>query len=476
MKLRCVFLLLCTILWGCSSASDNSVILDASGKHPVGWVVAVTGGNHPASYRANQSICIECHGSAQVASASGGISGVSCFSASRSGISCHPAGPSGHPAGWSAPASHGSAAKATPDASHGFSYCTQCHGTDYVSGTGTSCKTCHTSAPHPSAPWRGTTASGTTHTTSDPGNASECSRCHAGGVKLTTPVAALAGATCFNNTLCHGAVNGHPAGWSAPTSHGSAAKATPDASHGFSYCTQCHGTDYVSGTGTSCKSCHTSAPHPVAPWRGTTASGTTHITTDPGNASECSRCHAGGVRLTTPVAASAGATCFNNTLCHGSTASHAFPNPGSLHKSSTSGCSSCHAIGTSASIYPVATSTPPDCKSCHKLSAATNMAQMTGCSDCHGDAATGRPSGTVFPNIRGRHSSPSEHAAACTVCHSGGGSGFSAHGNSNSVVKTAANVILNGTASGMNIVRSSGSGVVTCTGTCHGEVHNGRTW
>jgi hypothetical protein len=35
---------------------------------------------------------------------------------------------------------------------------------------------------------------------------------------------------------------------------------------------------------------------------------------------------------------------------------------------------------------------------------------------------------------------------------------------------------LNGTASGMNIVRSSSTGRITCTGACHGESHNGSTW
>jgi hypothetical protein len=100
---------------------------------------------------------------------------------------------------------------------------------------------------------------------------------------------------------------------------------------------------------------------------------------------------------------------------------------------------------------------------------------MAGCSDCHGDAISGRPNGSTFPNISRRHSNPSDHAVACTTCHAGGGTGTITHGNSNGIVKTAADVILNGTASGMSIVRNAG-GSATCNGTCHGEAHSGRTW
>lgn len=469
-KVLVVLLMLAGIL-GCSSANDKNIILDATGKHPAGWAVARTGGLHPAVFRANQSACVECHGSATDPITSGGISGVSCFSASRSGIVCHPDGSSGHPVDWNAPGSHGAAAKAVL----GYSYCTACHGNNFKGGVGVSCLTCHSSAPHPAAPWRGTTASGTTHTSTNESNAPECARCHLNGQRLATPEPVPVGTTpgCFNNTLCHGV--SHPAGWNLPVSHGAAAKALPDVSHGFSYCIQCHNTNYVDGPAKSCKACHISAPHPGTPWRST--SGSTHTTTNQGNAPECSRCHAAGAKLATPGNILVGATCFNNMLCHGTKTSHSFPYPGYLHKGSTSGCSSCHVLGTGTSSYPAATANrPPDCKSCHRLSTAASMAQMAGCSDCHGDIATGMPNGTVFPNIDKRHSSPSEHKVACSICHAGGGTGTVSHGNSNNSVKTAANVILNGTASGMNIVRNPTTGKVTCNGSCHGESHSGRTW
>jgi hypothetical protein len=473
-----VYFLICASLLGCSTASDTAVsVLDASGRHPAGWV-ATGGGNHPAVYLAAPATCKECHG----ADLTGGISAVSCFSANRSGMTCHAQGPVGHPVGWSAPSAHGVHAKAVASGTDGMKFCSACHGADYR-GSGTNqkdCLRCHTTAPHPAKPWFG---GAMTHKTTDPTNAPACAVCHTNRLNLsptgaaTLPATAVIGTTgCFNNTLCHGQL-GHPADWSAPASHGSAAKAAPGTTQGLNYCTQCHGSNFVNGTGTSCKTCHTSAPHPAAPWRGTTASGTTHTTTDQGNAPVCGRCHAGGARLATPGALVPNATCFNNTLCHGAATAHAFPNPGSAHKSSTTGCSSCHALGSSASPYPPATThAAPDCKSCHKLSAATAISQMSGCSDCHGDAATGRPNGSSFPNISGRHTSPGDHAVACSTCHAGGGTGSATHGNSNNIVKNSASVILNGTAAGMSIVRNAGTGRATCTGICHGENHNGRTW
>lgn len=342
--------------------------------------------------------------------------------------------------------------------------------------------TCHTTAPHPAAPWRGTTASGTTHTTTDVANAAECARCHLNNLRLITPQTVPSGTTpgCFNNTMCHGAASGHPAGW-AVSGHQTAAKAAASSASGLDYCSSCHGTDFRGGTsGVSCLQCHTTSPH-AKPWLASSGATTyIHTSTDPSNALACSRCHTGGAKLSTPTSPAANPDCFNNTLCHGSITSHAFPNPGSLHKSSTTGCSSCHAIGSSSSPYPAATAgVPPDCKSCHKQSTATTMDQMSGCSDCHGDALTGRPNGatgTAFPNLRKRHSSPGEHAVDCSTCHAGGGTGTATHGNSNNIVKSRADVILNGTASGMAITRNSGTGAVTCNGTCHGKNHPGYSW
>ena len=47
---------------GCSSGNNDTTILNASGKHPSGWAVADTGGEHPSAYLAGPSSCYECHG------------------------------------------------------------------------------------------------------------------------------------------------------------------------------------------------------------------------------------------------------------------------------------------------------------------------------------------------------------------------------------------------------------------------------
>lgn len=473
-----IILLMFSSILGCSSANNNSITFDQSGRHTGGWVVAANGGDHPSAFLASPDICKECHGT----DLTGGISKVSCFSADRNGTSCHAQGPAGHPAGWSDPASHGAHAKATASGVNGMAFCANCHGTDYR-GAGASrkdCLRCHTTAPHPAKPWFGATY---THKNTDSSNAPACAACHANRANLsqagaaTLPATAVIGSSgCFNNTMCHGQL-GHPDGWGA-SGHQAAAKTAAGATTGMDYCRNCHGADFNGGTaGVSCYKCHTTSPH-SRPWLA--SSGATiylHSSTDPTNASACGSCHSGGAKLTTPTTPPANSGCFNSTLCHGAVVSHSFPNPGSTHKASTSGCNSCHVIGSGSSSYPAITNgAPPDCKSCHKLSVAATITQMTGCSDCHGDAATGRPGGTSFPNIRGRHFSPGEHAVACSTCHAGGGSGVSTHGNSNKVVKTAADVVLNGTASGMSIVRNSSTGKVSCNGACHGETHRGYTW
>ena len=160
-------------------------------------------------------------------------------------------------------------------------------------------------------------------------------------------------------------------------------------------------------------------------------------------------------------------------------APHPFPNPGSLHKAGVpSGCTGCHALSGTTNPYPVAAGSPPNCRACH-LNA--NPSADPSCSDCHGDAATGRPSGSSFPNTAGRHSNPGAHAQVCSTCHAGGGTGVATHGNSNGVVRTAADVVLNATAAGITITRNPATGAVTCSGTCHtgNENHGappGRTW
>jgi len=224
---------------------------------------------------------------------------------------------------------HGNDAKATPGATTGFSYCQVCHGTGTTSpanfgggSSGISCFPCHgVSAPHAPAPWRSSAGSTYNHTNTDTANAPVCQQCHFPGSPNNPanhpPSPAPAGTPpgCFNSTLCHGLVV-HPAGWAQPSQHGTAAKALPSASGGFSFCQACHGTgttppdNFSGGTaGVSCYPCHgVSAPHPAgAIW--VTAVTPSHRNTNQGqaNVDVCAQCHR---------SAPGTAGCFNNTLCH----------------------------------------------------------------------------------------------------------------------------------------------------------------
>jgi predicted CxxxxCH...CXXCH cytochrome family protein len=158
--------------------------------------------------------------------------------------------------------------------------------------------------------------------------------------------------------------------------------------------------------------------------------------------------------------------------------SHAFPNPGSVHASAAgpapfSGCvtSGCHTNGSAVGVYPVATGTPPDCRACH-----IKLGPGNSCGSCHGTAASGgRPNGTAFPDVAGRHSLHSSFVS-CSACHGTSGTGNANHGPSNRTAHGDANVVIQFTEPGntINFTRN-GAGGGTCTGTCHGQTHS-DTW
>lgn len=553
MKFRSGIILFMLIsIWGCSNSNDSSIVLDASGKHPDGWVVAATGGLHPAAFLANQNGCVECHGSAQDSNASGGISGVSCFSASRNGISCHPQGPGGHPAGWSAPSSHGAAAKT--DAS-GFAYCSLCHGATFAGGAGKSCMTCHTTAPHPiAAHWRST---GTiTHTNTGLTNAPVCATCHNSSSPnlaapnlarfANSPAGSFNGGSpdCFSASMCHGDVRKtsncdachstattNPfksmAGATAVTDskvgahvkHLSAAAQAPAYSSNVA-CTECHSvptSPAVSGThrngtndivfGTLAKTGSLTPAYAPATGicantycHGTSLSGGTNKSpkwnqTDYLTASGCATCH--GFPPTTLRSGGAHPSSTSCSSCHahvnatnngftdptkhinGSVeasggAPHAFPNPGSLHKSASfgTGCLGCHSLGSTSSTYPVTSGTAPDCRACHLTA---NPGTDPQCSDCHGSVANntasatlaGRPiGGTAFPNRPGQHNRAEHVGRACTVCHPFT-AGDSRHGWSNRLKSSAAQVGGAGTS-----ITSWDATTKSCAPACHGT----ETW
>ena len=77
------------LVGGCGTANNDAPSLNASGKHPAGWV-ALNGGNHGAAFRAAPDQCPQCHGSDLFQQGSkGGVARVSCSSSSFNGIICH---------------------------------------------------------------------------------------------------------------------------------------------------------------------------------------------------------------------------------------------------------------------------------------------------------------------------------------------------------------------------------------------------
>jgi hypothetical protein len=308
------------LVLGCGSSNSQAPDLNAQGNHPANWV-----DTHWVTFNQNKAQCTACHGSYTIAAASGGISGVTCFQCHHSNGPMHPVA-----TGWDLPAQHGATAKAAASLTGGFAHCAACHGAldNNADGTTESCMTCHTKAPHPDAPWDGTTASGTIHSNTDPSNAPECAKCHTAGANSTlaflTPAPAGTAPGCFNNTLCHGNIQGHNSTWALPGNHGLlGAMAAPSATTGFLACQTCHGANYANGPYfPTCFTCHTKgAPHPDKPWSG--ASPINHAQTDPGNAPVCFTCHANGnnsdLKPAAPPAPGAQPGCLNNTLCHDTT-------------------------------------------------------------------------------------------------------------------------------------------------------------
>lgn len=201
--LGCGFALaLAMLAWGCSGTAGNAVPFSpTTGQHPATWIK-----DHYAEYVKSPAQCRSCHGSTSDPALAGGIAKVSCFT-------CHPAGIN-HPTDWANPAQHGRlGAQLAPvpgsaTAMAGFAHCAKCHGSNYDNGLTTSCRACHTNAPHPNRPWTGKVVDAPSHVQTATLNAPECAKCHRAGANstmkpLTTPPAGTAPG-CFNETLCHG--------------------------------------------------------------------------------------------------------------------------------------------------------------------------------------------------------------------------------------------------------------------------------
>ena len=380
---HCFALMLALLLWGCGTSGGKGVPFNpTTGEHPTTWLR-----DHWTEYIKVPEQCRTCHGSTTDPALAGGIAKVSCYS-------CHTQGPVHH-AGWALPAQHGRlGAELAPVATTsptvpvmaGFAHCTKCHGAAFDGGVvNVSCKACHTKAPHPAKPWYDASGAHPSHAQVNPANASECAKCHAGGLNsdLRPLTAAAAGTApgCYNATLCHsnwphsttwiqdhwadytkapaqcrichgsttnpaqaggvalvscfschttGVV--HPTGWELPAQHGSVATqvapvTTPAGAipvmAGMAHCARCHGSNYEGGlSAVSCKSCHTTAPHPPKPWfSDSNPAVPSHDKTDVNNLPVCMGCHLhggnSGTVPRTPAAIGTAPGCFNATLCHG---------------------------------------------------------------------------------------------------------------------------------------------------------------
>ena len=420
---------------GCGNDNSPDVMVS-----PPGWVVAPSGGQHATSAtltfisNGGTSSCAECHG----ADLSGGTSKVSCFG---NPAGCH----HGPVAGWVAapPAaqSHGVAAKKAPGSS-GFASCQVCHGELLPPRRRrrTMLPAAMATAPHPAAPWRG---SSYTHINANAESAPVCVRCHFPGSPNNpanhpaTPAPAGTPPGCFNSTLCHGPTTApHAVGtaWRDPNPqfHGLTAK------QDISFCQGCHGTPGTTlfNGGTAPTSCQTSACHAQAkahptPWHQAPQPFPAYVAShrDSGNRSAaCAICHAvdGPGTGPDPNAPSCFSVSFGGITCHSGGpggVNHSVPFPGATHTSAdqasfNADCSACHAI---TGVSP--DSAAPLCTVCHRSATAL---PFTNCSSCHARP----PSGTAYPDVAGSHA---EHEAlanvtgVCASCHDGLGTGTAGH-------------------------------------------------
>jgi len=250
-----------------------------------------------------------------------------------------------------------------------------------------------------------------------------CTECHGsdlrGGISRTS---------CFGNPAgCH---HGPVSNWYDNTAgatsqpHGRSAKNAPGSS-GFASCQICHGKDFsvpLPPGEDNCGQCHgSSAPHPVAPWRG---SPYTHADTNTANAPVCVQCHYLGSPNNphppqSPAPAGTAPGCFNGTMCHDQALGHPVPYNLPSHYAVDnaiflSNCSICH------DLSPPSVKSGPVCGTCH---AAGSPLTLPGCTSCHAGPPSGA-AGSVYPNIAGAHSvhlalNRAGTPVSCDTCHDG---------------------------------------------------------
>lgn len=432
--------------------------------HPTDWQGAGTYSHRFAGNKA--TACALCHDVRQGANAPLPAS-PSCFSASfTNGLgqtrTCHASGPGAAP--HSVPYNNHNAT-----ARSNFSYCLGCHQIAANSTMPPGCMNCHLANPQTnpnncvschSKPPNGSVYPnvGSSHATHSVLNVADlCAECHSGlglgtvdhqnRAKLRT-ASVQANPVAFGTLARTGGLN-------------------PSYSAAACLNTYCHGGSLVGGSNKApqwgqtgymqgCGTCH-GFPAAISAHTNVTAS------------TSCAGCHqhvnSTNNGFTDPTKH------VNGKIEAVAGTAHAFPYPGALHKTAgatVASCSGCHNT-TDPGPYPVASGVAPNCRSCHLASLGA------GCVDCHGNTTSGRPNGgtgSTFPNRARRHSSPGDHSVTCAVCHAGGGTGTTAHGNSGGVLKTSADVKLQFSVTGTvandsNLVINRSGSTVTCTGLCH---------
>jgi predicted CxxxxCH...CXXCH cytochrome family protein len=477
----------------------------AAKAHPTDWQGPRTINGVTISHRTsgNRDVaCAICHKT--TASGTGpNPSAPSCFSANFTNASgqarpCHSGGPGAAPHGlgspWLDPATGGSAFHGTT-AKDDLLYCQVCHGTSprsFGGGTGatTACTTCHTTAEAHPTDWQGVRAISTasiTHRTSANRTAA-CGICH----KVTAAGAGPnpSAPSCFSANYtngsgqargCHVAGPGqpnHPVPFFDNTAHTQATTASFT-----SNCAICHavtGTSPVSGA-PLCTSCHISDPrdmtncsscHANPPGGTTTAypnaegAHTEHLaldnTTTPGTPVTCSTCHNGlgsgtlsHYNRTRPTRISPASVAFVATY-NAKTGASAFDNSSLLRCTNVS----CHGGQPTPNWRTGTIIVTSQCTSCH---------------------ASG--SGQFNSYNSGRHGDHSDGSFTCTECHdmdvatnnkAGVINHFKFLGTSG-MEGPAKDTFRNSTGT-IVFTPEATPGTGTCTGTCHSENHNGKTW
>lgn len=500
----------------------NSTLCHGTMGHPTGWADPA---QHGATAKSNLTFCQTCHSN----NPNGGPGSNPRFNVVLGRLTagcetCHMIN-TAHPPVVQLPAAFGITSPdplGTPWFRHrtatNFDACNRCHGATLggvaEGGVGPRCQNCHVAAsplttinnPDPctschSQPPSGTVypninAAHSNHLTVNVATGALCNECHLGfgsgtllhftkaSLQPTPQVASMAFGTLSKtgglvpaytsatqqctNTYCHG--NAMPGGDTTGTNRSpvwTAATYPPVLSAAF--CGKCHGFPPSTASG------HPAVTVPAG-FPGSVSIGTTcscHSNINPSGNSYANIFVSKALHI-------------NGTL-ETPSSGHASTYPGATHKNDIlfldiNPCGACHNITASTGVYPAATAgTPPNCAGCHSKSWGTSF----NCSDCHGNDATGRPTGSAFPDRNGDHGTHSAIMANCDYCHFGGGTGAATHGHQGRVLKTvrdvkiAKNPVRYTVADTIVINQNATTGSVSCSGSCHmGSItrNHGDTW